>query len=198
MVLSWRINPDEHTFRAPYPRTHTHTKTDTHQTDREIPCLSYFFRNLSLFPSVPSPPSTLRQSSIRSSSSPPSLPLSLCHLSSLCSVLFGHSLPPCLSPCAPLHFHQIWSTEQDDSLKKRSNQVVKWKRENDRVEERKRGRRKGKRLRSKRKKQEGETLPKLAQSDGSGADLIKHLCRNACWEVRLMARAVRVCIIARV
>ena len=54
------------------------------------------------------------------------------------------------------------------------------------------GRRKGKRLRNRRKKQERETLPKLALSDGSGADLIKHLCRNACWEVRLMAGAVRV------
>lgn len=43
-----------------------------------------------------------------------------------------------------------------------------------------------------------ETLPNLALSDGSGGDLVKYLCCNACWEVvtasQCMCMLLCVCV----
>lgn len=54
------------------------------------------------------------------------------------------------------------------------------------------------RPRSERKwRNDQEALPNLALNNGSGGNLIKYLCHNACWEVRLLVRA-DVCAIVYV
>ena len=112
-------------------RTHAHTHTHTqmhqnrHTPDRQTHSLSLILLlqslPISLCPFTSFHFTTLFHPQSFLSSFASSLSVIF---SSLCSVLFGLSLP-LLPVRPPFPFHQIWSTEQDDSLKKRSNQVVK-------------------------------------------------------------------------